>query len=150
MNRHVLTVNLKSDPESVETYTRYHRAVWPEVQASLRRVGVQQMDIYLLGHRLVMVVEMREGLDYRTAFDSHVSSSQRVAEWERLMKSLQEPSADARAGEWWALMEPVFHLGQGTEAHGSTETQPGSDARQPLIGPEEPAIAHVADPSRWS
>jgi L-rhamnose mutarotase len=90
-------------------------------------VGVRQMDIYLMGRRLVMVVEMRDGLDYRTAFRSHASSSQRVAEWERLMKSLQEPVADARAGEWWAVMEPVFHLEQG-----------------------EPAIAHVADRARHS
>ena len=123
MNRYVFTVNLKADPGIVESYTRHHREVWPEVQASLRRAGVEEMDIYLLGRRLVMVVELRGGLDYRTAFKSHVSSSQRVAEWERLMKSLQEPPAEARAGEWWAAMEPVFHL-------------------------EEPAIAHVADRSR--
>jgi L-rhamnose mutarotase len=75
-----------------------------------------------------MVVEMRDGLDYHTAFAAHASSSQRVAEWERLMKSLQEPAAEARANEWWAAMEPVFHLNQ--------------DAA------EEPAIAHVADRSR--
>jgi L-rhamnose mutarotase len=126
--RHVLTMNLKGDPGIVETYTRLHRDVWPEVQASLRQVGVERMDIYLLGRRLVMVVEMRDGLDYHTAFAAHASSSQRVAEWERLMKSLQEPAAEARANEWWAAMEPVFHLNQ--------------DAA------EEPAIAHVADRSR--
>ena len=124
--KHVFTVNLRNDPGIVETYKRHHQEVWPEVQASLRRVGVQQMDIYLLGLRLVMVVEMREGLDYRVAFTSHASSSERVAEWERLMRSLQEPSAEARAGEWWAFMEPVFHLEQGTD------------------------IAHVADRSRTS
>jgi L-rhamnose mutarotase len=100
--RHVLTMNLKGDPGIVETYTRLHRDVWPEVQASLRQVGVERMDIYLLGRRLVMVVEMRDGLDYHTAFAAHASSSQRVAEWERLMKSLQEPAAEARANEWWA------------------------------------------------
>lgn len=128
--RHVFTVNLKDDPGIVETYSRYHREVWPEVQDSLRQVGVERMDIYLLGHRLVMIVEMRDGLDYRAAFKSHASSSQRVAEWERLMKSLQEPPPEAQAGEWWAAMEPVFHLDQGTA--------------------EEPAIAHVADQSRTS
>ena len=128
--RHVFTVNLKDEPGIVETYTRYHADVWPEVQDSLKRVGVEQMDIYLLGRRLVMIVEMRDGLDYRVAFKSHASSSQRVIEWERLMKSLQEPPAEARAGEWWAVMEPVFHLG-------SVEHQ-------------EPAIAHVADRSRTS
>ena len=125
--RHVLTLNLKDDPAIVDAYTRHHRDVWPEVQASLRHVGVEQMDIYLLGRRLVMVVEMRDGLDYRDAFKAHVSSSQRVAEWERLMKSLQEPAVEAGAGEWWAVMEPVFHLEQG-----------------------EPAIAHLADRSRTS
>jgi L-rhamnose mutarotase len=130
MRRHVFTLNLKDDPGVADTYTRHHRDVWPEVQASLREAGVEQMDIYLLGRRLVMVVEMREGLDYRTAFASHASSSQRVAEWERLMTSLQEPPAEARAGEWWAAMEPVFHLNQGTA--------------------EELAIADVADRSRTS
>ena len=124
--KHVFTVNLRNDPGIVETYKRHHREVWPEVQASLRSVGVQQMDIYLLGLRLVMVVEMRDGLDYRVAFTSHASSSERVAEWERLMRSLQESPAEARAGEWWAFMEPVFHLEQGTDS------------------------AHVADRSRTS
>jgi L-rhamnose mutarotase len=126
--RYVFTVNLKDEPGIVETYRRHHRAVWPDVQASLRQIGVEQMDIYLLGRRLVMVVEMRDEVDYRTAFTSHASSSSRVAEWEDLMKSLQEPPAEARGGEWWAVMEPVFHLDQTTS--------------------EELAIAHVADRPR--
>ena len=130
--RHVFTLNLRDDPAIVETYVRHHRSVWPEVQASLLRAGVEQMDIYLLGRRLVMIVEMRDGLDYRTAFKSHAASSARVGEWERLMKTLQEPVADARADEWWAAMEPVFHLDQLS------------------IAPQEPAIAHVADRSRTS
>ena len=112
MSRYVFTVNLKDEPHVVDAYLRHHREVWPEVQASLRAAGVEQMDIYLLGRRLVMMVELRQGLDYRTAFLRHASSSPRVAEWERLMKSLQEPAAEARADEWWAAMEPVFHLNQ--------------------------------------
>jgi L-rhamnose mutarotase len=126
--RYVFTLNLRDEPGIVETYRRHHRDVWPEVQASLRRAGVEQMDIYLLGRRLMMVVEMRDGLDYRAAFESHVSSSPRVAEWERLMTSLQEPVAEAHADEWWAAMEPVFHLDRETA--------------------EETAIAHVADRPR--
>jgi L-rhamnose mutarotase len=128
--RFVFTLNLRDEPGVVETYRRHHRDVWPEVQASLTQVGVDHMDIYLLGRRLVMIVEMRDGLDYRTAFKTHAVSTPRVAEWERLMKSLQEPVEDARADEWWAVMEPVFHLNQDTA--------------------EEPAIAHVADRSRTS
>jgi L-rhamnose mutarotase len=133
----VLTTNLKGDPAVVETYRRYHREVWPEVLASLRRVGVERMDIHLLGRRLVMVVEMRDGLDYRAAFRSHATSSPRVIEWEQLMKSLQEPPPEAKPGEWWAVMEPVFHLDRGTDAPAPRQTQ-------------EPGVAHIADQARTS
>jgi L-rhamnose mutarotase len=108
--RHVFTVNLKDDPAAIDAYRRYHRDVWPEVLQSLRQAGVERMDIYLLDRRAVMIVETAEGLDYRTAFQAHASSSERVAEWERLMASLQEPPPGAQPGERWVSMEPVFHL----------------------------------------
>jgi L-rhamnose mutarotase len=127
MTRYVLTVNVKDDPAAIQTYRDYHRRVWPEVLESLREVGVERMDIHMLGRRLVMILQLTDGLDFRRAFATHMASSPRVAEWERLMKSLQEPSPDAPAGEWWAVMEPVFHL----EA-------------------QEPAIARAADRSRTS
>jgi L-rhamnose mutarotase len=127
----VFTINLKDDPGIVETYRRHHREVWPEVQQSLRQSGVQRMDIYLLGRRLVMVVEMRDGIDYRKAFKAHVASSPRVTQWEQLMTSLQEAPPEAAPGEWWAVMEPVFHL-QGEKIAGLTE-------------PQEPPVAHIAD-----
>jgi L-rhamnose mutarotase len=131
----VLTVNLIHDARAIKAYCEYHRAVWPEVIQSLRDVGVLNMDIHLLGRQLIMVLEMRDGVDYRRAFAAHRSSSPRVAEWERLMKSLQEPSPDARPGEWWAAMESVFCLDPGT-ARGAQD--------------QEPAIVHFADRSRIS
>lgn len=110
MTRCVLTLNLKNDPSLIAAYRRHHERVWPEVLRSLREAGVEQMDIYLLGRQLVMVVELSDGLDFRHAFAAHMASSPRVAEWERLMKSLQEPSSLAAEGEWWTVMEPVFRL----------------------------------------
>ncbi len=110
MNRYVLTVNLKDDPVAIEAYRRHHARVWPEVVDSLRQAGVREMDIRLLGRQLVMVVELNEGLDVKRVFAGHRESGSRVAEWEALMKTFQEPAAAARPGEWWAIMEPVFHL----------------------------------------
>ena len=127
MTRYVLTLNLKDDPAVIQAYVDHHRRVWPEVLESLRRVGVQQMDIHLLGRHLVMILELTDGLDFRRAFAMHMSSSPRVAEWERLMKSLQEPSPDAPASDWWAVMEPVFQLDV-----------------------QEPAVARAADRSHTS
>jgi len=110
MSRHVLTVNLRDDPAAIAAYREHHLHVWPEVIESLRRIGVQHMDIHLLGRRLVMIVEVNDGIDLRQAFAAHHATKGRVQEWERLMTSLLEPAADAPPGEWWAVMEPVFHL----------------------------------------
>ena len=110
MTRHVFLVNLRDDPAAIAAYRDYHRRVWPDVIDSLRRAGVDAMDIHLLGRTAVMIVEVGDGVDVRRAFVAHRASSPRVVEWEQLMQSLQEPSPDAAPGEWWAQMEPVFHL----------------------------------------
>ena len=113
-------MDLKDDPAAIEAYRRHHRHVWPEVVESLRRVGVRRMDIHLLGRRLVMIVDLADGLDFRQALAAHMTSGPRVAEWETLMKSLQERPPGAAPGEWWAVMEPVFHLNDTSNAQVST------------------------------
>ena len=109
-NRHVLMADLVDDPAALAAYRHHHRHVWPEVVESLRRAGVERLDIHLLGRRLVMIVELKPGLDLARTFAAHVASSPRVAEWERLMKSLQQPAPGAPPGEWWTAMEPLFTL----------------------------------------
>jgi len=110
MSRHVLTVDLRDDPAAVAAYREHHRRVWPEVVESLRAAGFRRLDIHLLKRRLVMIVELPNGLDVNRTFAAHLTSSPRVAEWERLMRSLQEPPPGAAPGEWWTMMEPVFQL----------------------------------------
>ena len=113
MKRYVLTVDLVDEAAAAARYKRHHRAVWPEVEASLRRVGVRAMDIYALGRRLAMVMDTSDDFDLRRSFAVHAASSPRVAEWEALMKTFQVPPPGARQGETWARMAPVFHLGRG-------------------------------------
>ena len=111
MKRYVLTLDLKDDPALVARYKEHHRAVWPEVLASLRRVGVEAMDIYGLERRLVMVMDTVDEFDLKASFARHSASDPRCAEWETLMKTFQLPPPGAKPGEVWAVMEPVFHLG---------------------------------------
>ena len=109
MARQVLAIDLKDDA-AVEVYREHHRRVWPEVLASLHNFGVLDMQIYLVGRRLVMIVDVEEGCDLRAAFDARVASHPRVGEWETLMTSLQQRVPGSKPGEWWAAMEPVFDL----------------------------------------
>lgn len=110
MRRHVLTVDLRDDPAAIASYRDYHQRVWPEVIAGLREAGVASMDIRILGRRLVMVLELQDGLNIEQVFAAHVASHPRVQEWERLMKGLLVRPPDAPPGEWWAVMEPIFQL----------------------------------------
>ena len=115
MTRHVMIVNLRNDAATIASYRAHHQRVWPEVIESLRNAGVKRMDIHMLDRTVVMVVDLEDDADIDAVFRKHQASSLRVAEWERLMKAMQEPSPGARLGEWWAAMEPVFQL---------TETEP--------------------------
>jgi L-rhamnose mutarotase len=109
ITRTVLAVDLRDD-QAAETYKVHHARVWPEVLDSLRRAGIRDMDIYLLGRRLVMVVDTGAE-DFRRCFAAHhAGSNPRVLEWEALMRSLQQPPPGTPPGDWWARMEPVFSL----------------------------------------
>ena len=110
MSRYVLTVDLRDDPAAIAAYRTYHRQVWPEVLESLRSAGVRTMSIHMHGRRLVMILELHDGLDVKRVFANHVASHPRVQEWECLMRSLQDRPSDAPPGEWWTVMEPIFQL----------------------------------------
>jgi L-rhamnose mutarotase len=109
MRRYVLTVDLKDDPEAIAAYREHHQRVWPEVVGSLRRAGITAMDIYVLERRLVMVLET-DGRDPARCFAMHQAAGPRVAEWEALMKALQQPPPGGPPGGWWVQMEPLFSL----------------------------------------
>jgi len=110
MNRHVLTADLRDDPAAIDAYKKHHRQVWPEVLDSLKRAGIEDMQIFVLERRLVMIVETRTGLELHRAFATHHETPGRVAEWEALMLSLLRPPPGSKPGEWWTQMQPVFHL----------------------------------------
>ena len=105
-----MTLNLKDDPQVIERYKEYHRAVWPEVKEGLRGIGITRMKIFLHGRRLFMYVEAREGFDPARDFQRYTESHPRAAEWDQLMRQFQEPVPGARPGEWWSMMEEVFDL----------------------------------------
>ena len=110
MKRFVRALDLKDDPGVIDAYVAHHARVWPEVEQSLRRIGIERMDIYRLGRRLVMVMETVDGFDGETAFATHLANP-KCREWEDLMKTFQQRVPGAPAREWWTEMIQVYHLG---------------------------------------
>jgi L-rhamnose mutarotase len=110
MKTFVYTLNLKDDPELIFKYKEYHMAVWPEVEANLRSVGIVRMRIYLLGRRMVNIIDTIDDFEPDRDFARYVEGNPVVKEWDRLMAEFQEKVPEAKQEEWWALMEPVYLL----------------------------------------
>ena len=109
MQSYGMTLMLKDDEQIVERYKEYHRKVWPEVVSRLREKGITEMRIYLLGRRMFMYMEAVDGFSPELDFPK-LAQDPRYREWDELMRGLQQPAPEARAGEWWAPMEEVFDL----------------------------------------
>jgi len=107
--RYCLTLDLKSDPRLIADYKRYHENVWPEVEDSIRDAGIVDMEIYLLGVRLFMIIEAGDdfSLEEKAAADR---ADPKVREWESLMAKFQQPLPQAEPGEKWLPMERIFKL----------------------------------------
>lgn len=135
MERYVLTLDLVDDPQKVAAYLRHHRAVWPEVLRSLRKIGILQMEIYALGRRLTMVMDVRDGFDPKRDFARHNASDPRCREWEELMKTFQQPPPGARRGEIWARMKKAFDMKeQLVRLEARTPAAPRRRAAKPKAG----------------
>jgi L-rhamnose mutarotase len=106
---YAMTLQLRDAAGVTERYRAEHAQAWPEVIAGLRDAGIRELRIFLLGRRLFMYMQGDD--DFDPARDlAGLEDDPRCREWDELMRSLQEPVADAEAGEWWAAMEEVFDL----------------------------------------
>jgi L-rhamnose mutarotase len=110
MNRRFcLTLDLKSDPTSISEYKRHHEKIWPEITQSIRDSGVVDLEIYLLGTRMFMIMDVDESFSFEAkAAADRLNPT--VQQWEDLMGRFQQPLPEAAPGEKWKLMERIFEL----------------------------------------
>jgi len=107
--RYCLTLDLKDDPKLIAEYKRYHEKIWPEITKSIKDSGIEDMEIYLLGTRMFMVMDVSEQFSFETKAKADLDKP-KVREWEELMWKFQKPPANAKPGEKWLLMERIFKL----------------------------------------
>ena len=108
-NRYCLALDLKDSPQLIEEYKRHHQNVWPEIAKSIREAGIEDMEIYLVGRRLFMIMEVSDRFSFEEKARAD-RSNPKVQEWEKLMWKFQQPLPQAQPGEKWVLMERIFKL----------------------------------------
>ena len=109
--RFVQTLTLRSNEEARSEYIKWHSPEhnWKEIRDGIRQVGILEMEIYILGNRLVMIVETAQDFDWDSAM-ARLATLPRQAEWEAFVSKFQGCSAGAKSDEKWQMMERMFHL----------------------------------------
>ena len=111
IKRYVQFLEISDDPELIAQYRKWHSQEynWKEVRDGIREVGILEMEIYLLGSRLVMIVDAPVDFRWSEAM-KRLATLPRQAEWEALVSKFQGCRPDARSDEKWQPMERIFRL----------------------------------------
>lgn len=104
-------LDLVDDPALINEYQQYHRQIWPEVASHLRQYGIENMEIFRLGNRLMMVMETTDDFD-GALFEQRSLENPKVGEWEALMWQYQRPTPWTPDGEKWVEMKRIFSLAE--------------------------------------
>ena len=109
--RYVQTLDLRDDPDMIKEYRKWHSKEfhWKEIRDGIKAVGILEMEIYILGTRLVMIVDAPDEFESKISMDK-LATMPRQAEWEAFVAKLQGCNPDARSDEKWQMMERMFYL----------------------------------------
>ena len=111
--RYCKTLKLEDNPELIEKYKKAHGIgqVWPEIAKGMKEIGIIDMEIYIHGNTLFMIMDTTADFDHEKSM-KELAAKPRQSEWEAHMSQFQKTSADASADEKWQLMDRIFELDQ--------------------------------------
>lgn len=109
MRRYCLALDLVDDAAKIAAYETWHKKVWPEIIESITSSGIEQMEIYRVGNRMFMIMDVHDGFSFEAKAKADASNP-KVQEWEKLMWDYQQALPFAKPGEKWMLMDKVFDM----------------------------------------
>lgn len=111
VKRYCQFMEITDSPALIQKYIECHDRVhfWKEVGEGIRAVGILEMELYIVGNKVVMIVETPLDFDWDSAMEK-LSGLPRQAEWESFVAEMQgcDPQLDSAAK--WHLMKRFFYL----------------------------------------
>ena len=99
---------LKVKQEKLEEYKAYHRAVWPEMLAALKRTGWHNYTLFMRPDGL-MFGYFETPQSFAAALSGMAKESIN-AKWQELMKPISRGLSGDRPDQSMIELEEVFHL----------------------------------------
>ncbi|UUF12469.1 MULTISPECIES: L-rhamnose mutarotase [Flavobacterium] len=111
LKRYCKTMELRKNPALIDAYKKAHAkgAAWPEITEGMKEVGIIDMEIYLLGTRLFMIMDTIADFDHEKAM-TVLALKPRQNEWEAYMSQFQNSDSQATADQKWQLMEQIYKM----------------------------------------
>lgn len=111
VKRYCQTMDLRDNAELIRKYKEAHDRdhFWDEIKQGIRSVGILEMEIYILGTRLFMIVETPLDFDWDSAM-ARLATLPRQEEWETYVAQFQQCNENTTSDEKWRMMERMFYL----------------------------------------
>ena len=108
--RYCQTMELRDDAELIRRYCEAHDEPHfrPEVLAGMREVGIMEMEVYIVGTRLVMIVDAPEDFNWDEAM-ARLATLPGQEDWEAYVAQFQQCDANATSDQKWQMMKRIFH-----------------------------------------
>ena len=101
-----LAFRLRIKPDAITGYDQAHAAVWPELLAKLKEVGIADYSIFRRNQDLFLVMRVE---DFDAAWNELAQDPVNLR-WQEEMAKYFEPVKDLQPGERFAMMREVFHM----------------------------------------
>jgi L-rhamnose mutarotase len=97
-------------PDRVADYKRLHAAVWPGVLDTMRLNGWRNFDIFIKEPENLLFGTFEYYGDDFEASGRAIAADPETQRWWRECEPCQQPLTTRKPGEWWAMMDNIFHM----------------------------------------
>lgn len=73
LKRYCKTLDLQDDPMLIAEYEAHHKKIWPEITEYLKNTGIEHMEIWRIGTRLFMIMDVNITYDLNVILESEVN-----------------------------------------------------------------------------
>ena len=110
MKEIAFALDLEDEPDTIRKYREWHGRAWPDIMRGMAACGVRCQNIYLIGNRLFMVLQVEDEFDYRRDFGRYLEKGPHAKEWDGFLKRGRQPVPWVGEGDGRAPIERVRGL----------------------------------------